>query len=242
MEISFKGQIAIVTGATRGIGYSIASMLIRENCHVIYTGRSKTPDSILEGGIYVQLDLLDVKSCDDFIETVIKKLPGIDILINNAGIQIPASIDLINMADWNDVLTVNLTGPLKLIQAVVPQMKQKKYGKILNVSSVAGIISKPGQCSYSVTKSGLLGLTRSIALDLANYNILVNAICPGTTQTAMVESLLSTSQKESIIKNVPLGRLAIPDEIATYVLFLVSGLNSYMTGQTVVVDGGYTIQ
>jgi 3-oxoacyl-[acyl-carrier protein] reductase len=242
MEISFKGQIAIVTGATRGIGYSIASMLIRENCHVIYTGRSKTPDSILEGGIYVQLDLLDVKSCHDFIETVIKKLPGIDILINNAGIQIPASIDLINMADWNDVLTVNLTGPLKLIQAVVPQMKQKKYGKILNVSSVAGIISKPGQCSYSVTKSGLLGLTRSIALDLANYNILVNAICPGTTQTAMVESLLSTSQKESIIKNVPLGRLAIPDEIATYVLFLVSGLNSYMTGQTVVVDGGYTIQ
>jgi NAD(P)-dependent dehydrogenase (short-subunit alcohol dehydrogenase family) len=242
MEISFKGQIAIVTGATRGIGYSIASMLIRENCHVIYTGRSKTPDSILEGGIYVQLDLSDVKSCDDFIETVIKKLPVIDILINNAGIQIPASIDLINIPDWNDVLTVNLTGPLKLIQAVVPQMKQKKYGKILNVSSVAGIISKPSQCSYSATKSGLLGLTRSIALDLASYNILVNAICPGTTQTAMVESILSISQKESIINNVPLGRLAIPDEIATYVLFLVSRLNSYMTGQTVVVDGGYTIQ
>lgn len=242
MEISFKGQIAIVTGATQGIGYSIASMLIRENCHVIYTGRSKTPDSILEGGIYAQLDLSDQKSCEDFIETVIKKLPGIDILINNAGIQKPASIESVNISDWNDVLTVNLTGPLKLIQAVVPQMKQKKYGKILNVSSVAGIISKPGQSAYSATKSGLLGLTRSIALDLANYNILVNAICPGTTQTTMVETLLSTGQKEAIIKNVPLGRLATPDEIAAFVLFLVSGLNSYMTGQTVVVDGGYTIQ
>lgn len=242
MEISFKGQIAIVTGATQGIGYSIASMLIRDNCHVIYTGRSKTPESILEGGIYAQLDLSDQKSCDDFIETVIKKLPGIDILINNAGIQIPASIESVNISDWNDVLAVNLTGPLKLIQAVVPQMKQKKYGKILNVSSVAGIISKPGQSAYSATKSGLLGLTRSIALDLANYNILVNAICPGTTQTTMVETLLSTGQKEAIIKNVPLGRLATPDEIAAFVLFLVSGLNSYMTGQAVVVDGGYTIQ
>ena len=242
MEISFKGQIAIVTGATQGIGCSIASMLIKENCHVIYTGRSKTPDSILEGGIYAQLDLSDQKSCDYFIETVIKKLPGIDILINNAGIQKPASIESVNISDWNDVLTVNLTGPLKLIQAVVPQMKQKMYGKILNVSSVAGIISKPGQSAYSATKSGLLGLTRSIALDLANYNILVNAICPGTTQTTMVETLLSTGQKEAIIKNVPLGRLATPDEIATYVLFLVSFLNSYMTGQTVVVDGGYTIQ
>jgi NAD(P)-dependent dehydrogenase (short-subunit alcohol dehydrogenase family) len=242
MEISFKGQVAIVTGATQGIGYSIASMLIRENCHVIYTGRSKTPDSILEGGIYAQLDLSDQKSCNDFIETVIKKLPGIDILINNAGIQIPASIESVIISDWNDVLAVNLTGPLKLIQAVVPQMKKKKYGKILNVSSVAGIISKPGQSAYSATKSGLLGLTRSIALDLANYNILVNAICPGTTQTTMVETLLSTGQKEAIIKNVPLGRLATPDEIAAFVLFLVSGLNSYMTGQTVVVDGGYTIQ
>ena len=242
MEISFKGQIAIVTGATQGIGYSIASMLIRDNCHVIYTGRSKTPESILEGGIYAQLDLSDQKSCDDFIETVIKKLPGIDILINNAGIQIPASIESVNISDWNDVLAVNLTGPLKLIQAVVPQMKQKKYGKILNISSVAGIISKPGQSAYSATKSGLLGLTRSIALDLANYNILVNAICPGTTQTTMVGTLLSTGQKEAIIKNVPLGRLATPDEIAAYVLFLVSGLNSYMTGQTIVIDGGYTIQ
>ncbi len=242
MEISFKGQTAIVTGATQGIGYSITSMLISENCHVIYTGRSKTPDSLLEGGIYAQLDLSDQKSCDDFIETVIKELPRIDILINNAGIQIPSTVESINISDWIDVLAVNLTGPLKLIQAVVPKMKERKYGKIVNVSSVAGIISKPGQSSYSATKSGLIGLTRSAALDLANYNILVNAICPGTTQTPMVEMLLSEEKKEAIIKSVPLGRLATPSEIATYVLFMVSGLNSYMTGQAVVIDGGYIIQ
>ena len=242
MEISFKGQTAIVTGATQGIGYSIASMLISENCHVIYTGRSKTPDSVLEGGIYAQLDLSDQKSCDDFIETVIKELPRIDILINNAGIQIPSTVESINISDWSDVLAVNLTGPLKLIQAVVPKMKERKYGKIVNVSSVAGIISKPGQSSYSATKSGLIGLTRSAALDLANYNILVNAICPGTTKTPMVELLLSEEKKEAIIKSVPLGRLATPGEIATYVLFMVSGLNSYMTGQAVVIDGGYIIQ
>lgn len=242
MEISFNEQIAIVTGATQGIGHSIASMLIRENCHVIYTGRSKMPDSILEGGSYAQLDLSDQKSCDNFIETVIKKLPRIDILINNAGIQIPSSVESINISDWSDVLAVNLTGPLKLIQAVVPKMKERKYGKILNVSSVAGIISKPGQSSYSATKSGLIGLTRTVALDLANYNILVNAICPGTTQTPMVELLLSEKKKEAIIKNIPLGRLASPDEIAAYVLFMVSELNSYMTGQAVVIDGGYIIQ
>jgi 3-oxoacyl-[acyl-carrier protein] reductase len=242
LEINFKGKTAIITGATQGIGYSIASMLIRENCHVIYTGRSKTPESILEGGIYSQLDLTDQNSCENFIENVISKLSSIDILINNAGIQIPASIEAVNFSDWNDIISVNLTGPLKLIQAVVPIMKKKKYGKILNVSSIAGIISKPGQSTYSASKSGLLGLTRSIALDLANYNILVNAICPGTTQTSMVETLLSTEQKDSIIKNLPIGRLAKTNEIAVFVLFLVSELNSYMTGQTVVVDGGYTIQ
>jgi 3-oxoacyl-[acyl-carrier protein] reductase len=242
MEINFKGQVAIVTGATRGIGHSIASMLIKENCHVIYTGTSKYPTSILDGGVYAQLDLSDNKSCENFIENIVKKLDNVDVLINNAGIQIPSCIEQVNLSDWNKVLEVNLTGPFKIMQAVVPQMKKSKYGKILNVSSIAGIISKSCQNSYSATKAGLLGLTRSIALELASNNILVNTICPGTTQTLMVESLLTEEKINSIILDVPMGRLATPDEIATYMLFLVSNLNTYMTGQLLVVDGGYTIK
>ena len=115
-----------------------------------------------------------------------------------------------------------------------------KEGKILNISSVAGIISKPGQSSYSASKSGLIGLTRSCALDLAPHNVLVNALCPGTTQTPMVESVLSKEQKKDILINIPMNRFATITEIANFGVFLCSDMNTYMTGQTVVVDGGFT--
>lgn len=242
MNINFKGQTAIVTGATRGIGKSIATMLVEANCRVIYTGRSEVPKNEIPGAEYAQLNLSDQKSIGRFIAQIINRTSGITVLVNNAGIQIPSLLESVQLEDWNKTMAVNLSGPMQLIQAVVPYMKENGFGRIVNVSSVAGIITKSGQSAYSVTKSGILGLTRTLGLELAPYNILVNAICPGTTATPMVEELLSKEKKEAIIKSVPMGRLGEPDEIAAYVLFLVSRFNSYMTGQSLIIDGGYVLQ
>ena len=242
MNINFKEQTAIVTGATQGIGKSIATMLVEANCRVIYTGRSEVPTNEIPGAEYAQLDLCDQGSIERFINQTIKSTSGITILVNNAGIQIPSLVESIQLEDWNKTMAVNLTGPMQLIQAVAPYMKENKYGRIVNVSSVAGIITKTGQSAYSATKSGILGLTRTLGLELAQYNILVNAICPGTTATPMVEELLSKEKKETIIRSVPMGRLGEPDEMAAYVLFLVSRFNSYMTGQSLIIDGGYVLQ
>lgn len=242
MHINFNGYTAIVTGATEGIGNSIASMLVKQDCRVIYTGQSESSKNLIPGGEYAQLDLSNQGSINHFINQTIKKTSGIDILINNAGIQIPALTESIKLSDWNKTMAVNITGPMQLIQAVIPHMKESKYGRIVNVGSIAGVITKQGQGAYSASKSGLMGLTRTIALELAPFGILVNAVCPGTTATPMVDKLLSSLKKKKIIKAVPMGRLGTPEEIATFVLFLSSSFNSYMTGQSLIIDGGYVLQ
>lgn len=242
MNIDYTGKIAIVTGGSQGIGLGICKLLIDCGCFVIYTGTKMIPTVELKGAQYVKLNLADHNSLTDFIENIINKTPSIDILINNAGIQIQHSIDEIDINDWSKVLDVNLNAPMKLIKAVAPKMKSALKGKILNISSVAGITSKPKQSSYSATKAGIIGLTKSVALDLAPYNILVNALCPGTTQTAMVDTILSNEQKKSIIDKIPLKRLATVEEIANIAIYLCSDLNSYITGQSIIIDGGFTIQ
>jgi 3-oxoacyl-[acyl-carrier protein] reductase len=242
MNINFENKTAIITGATQGIGYSIASLLSKENCRVIYTGRSAEPQSSIAGAEYVRLDLSDELSIENFLYTVRGNVTTLDILINNAGIQIPGTVEEFNLNDWNQVMAVNLTGPIQLIHGLLPLMKKKQRSHILNISSIAGIISKSGQASYSATKSGLIGLTKSMALDLAENNILINALCPGTTNTSMVQQVLSENKKEKIIRGIPLGRLADPIEIANCAAFLVSDLNTYITGQSIIIDGGYTIQ
>lgn len=242
MNINFQGQTAIVTGASKGIGKSVATMLVKLKCRVIYTGKSYIPENKIKGAEYVQLDLSDQKSVQNFIDNIVNNLSSIEILINNAGIQIPSFINLINITDWNKSIAVNLSGPMQLIQAVSRLMIPKKYGRILNISSIAGIITKPNQASYSASKSGLNGLTRTAALELAPFNILVNSLCPGTTTTPMTEKLLTKDQKISLINKIPLNRMASPEEIANFALFLSSTFNSYITGQALVIDGGYTIQ
>jgi 3-oxoacyl-[acyl-carrier protein] reductase len=210
-------------------------------CLVYTTGINDEPEWCGQYNkcIYTKVDFLNQDSLDSFINEICQ-LSKIDILINNAGIQIMHAIDNIETSDWDKVMDVNLKAPMKIMRAVVPVMKSHKEGRILNISSVAGLISKPGQSSYSTSKAGLIGLTRSSALDLATFNILVNALCPGTTQTDMVQKVLNIDQKNAILKNVPMGRFAKVDEIANFAVFLCSDYNSYMTGQTIVVDGGFT--
>lgn len=243
LEIDLRGRTAIVTGGTRGIGKVICDLLLESGCNVIATGtrveKGMTPDKrAIE---YLPLDFLDLKSVESFIKTV-QRLEQVDILINNAGINVIGSVDKIKDRNWNEILQVNLTGPMLLMKAVSPIMKKQRSGRILNISSIWGIISKKGRGSYSASKTGLIGLTRTAALDLASYNILVNLLCPGFTMTELTRSTMPDEEIASISEQIPLKRLAEPDEIARIAVFLCSDLNTYITGQSIVVDGGFVIQ
>lgn len=238
---NLANQTAIVTGGTRGIGRAVATLLARHGCRTIITGTKTKRDSALDALEYLQLDFSDKKSLNNFIK-IIGRLKSADILINNAGINIIEPIDQLEERNWTKLLQVNLTGPMLLLKHVSRIMKKNNYGRIVNVSSILGLISKEKRSSYSATKAGLMGLTRAAALDLAKHNILVNAVCPGFTETELTRSILSAQEQEKIKKDIPLGRFAQVDEIARTVLFLASGENSYITGQAIVVDGGYTIK
>lgn len=242
MKIDFSKKTAIVTGGTRGIGKSIVSLLLESGCYVIYTGTKKQPTSSIKDGQYEQLDLSDEKSTDRFVKKIIDKTSRIDILVNNAGINIVEPIDEIQDENWEKVLAVNLTGSMRLMRAVAKVMKNGHGGRILNVSSIFGCVSKAKRNSYSASKFGLIGLTRSSSLDLAPHNILVNAICPGFTSTELTMSILTKEEIKKLSKQIPMGRFAEVEEIAKVAVFLCSDLNSYITGQTLVVDGGFISQ
>lgn len=239
----FSGKTAIVTGASRGIGKAIALTLLEQGCEVIIT--STCFDSSrwrlkYKKCSHMILDFFSPRSVDEFCENA-ESLSGIDILINNAGIQIPEPIDTLKQEGWDKVLGVNLYGPMRLTRWATGKMKKSKKGRILNISSISGIVSKQCSAAYSASKSGLLGLTKAAALDLAPYGILVNALCPGYTQTEMMDAV--SLKKQQIFKeSIPLGRFAMAGEIAVFAAFLCSDMNTYITGQTIVVDGGVTIQ
>jgi len=236
----FSGKIALVTGGTRGIGKSIVKLLRESGCEVFYTGTRKSKETKNERS-YLQLDLSDVSSIQRFLAQI-RSFPRIDILINNAGINIIEAIDEIKPENWNKVIAVNLTGPMLLMKEVVQIMKKNKTeGKILNISSIFGIVSRARRNAYSASKAGLIGLTRATALDLAPYGILVNALCPGFTMTDLTKSILSKEEIKQLCLEIPLGRFASEEEIAKSALFFCSDMNKYITGQTIIVDGGYTI-
>lgn len=241
--MDFKNKTAIVTGGTRGIGKNISESLWELGCDTIITGTGDKEKVVRKKPRlhYLKLDFLDSKSIKDFIKSI-SKFRNIDILINNAGMNIIESIDRIEKDNWDKVLQVNLTGPAFLMKSVAKIMKKRNYGRILNISSIFGVVSKEKRNAYSASKTGLIGLTRAAALDLAKYNILVNALCPGFTMTDLSKSILSKSEISQISKEIPLQRFANVDEIAKVALFLCSGLNTYITGQAIIIDGGFAIK
>ncbi len=240
--MNFTNKTAVVTGATRGIGKSIASFLVEHGCQTIVTGTAATPPVDFQGGsrVYHSLNLENDASISAFVG-FLESLPKIDILINNAGINKIEPIDTLSLDTWNKILKVNLTGPMQLIGAVVPKMKAAGRGRIVNISSIWSTRSKEKRHAYSASKSGINGLTRSTAIELAPYNILVNAVCPGFTNTELTDSMLSDQEQQALATQVPLKRFAATEEIAPLVAFLSSDLNTYITGQSITIDGGYTI-
>lgn len=213
----------LLTGGSRGIGKAILEEL-STNYEVICPTRE-------------ELDLSDMKSINNFIENCTAPF---DILINNAGINIIKEVDTILDQDIEAVNQVNLVAPLKLIQFVTKYMKKAGHGKIVNISSIWGIRSKEKRTLYSGSKFGLIGQTKALARELGEHNILINAVCPGFTATDLTMESLSANELEDITSQIPLKRLAKPKEIAQTVKFLISVENSYITGQTIIIDGGYT--
>lgn len=217
-------KTVFITGGARGIGRAIVAELKKNKYTVIYPTRE-------------ELNLLDNASIDACIERYKKQ--NIDILINNAGINIPQWIEEMDNSNIEQTMQINLVAPIRLARGFVPSMKRKKWGRIVNISSAFGIVARGKQVLYTATKHGINGVTKALALELASYNILVNSICPGFTDTELVRR--NPPEKIKIIEqDIPLGRLLKPKEIAKLVLFIISENNTYITGSTIIIDGGFT--
>lgn len=218
---------ALITGASRGIGKVTAQKFINEGYEVYAPTRS-------------ELDLADDISIEKYIEKY--KDVKFDVIVNNAGINDINLIENITDNEIQNMFQVNLLGPIKLLRGFVNGMKQKNYGRIVNIGSIWAVVSKEGRSIYSATKNGIHGITNSLAIELAPYNILVNTVCPGFTLTELTKKNNSEREIATISKQIPMGRMAEPKEIAEVVYFLGSDFNTYITGQKIVVDGGYSIK
>lgn len=247
MIIDFVGQTALVTGGTRGIGKQIADDLEALGADLILTGSNAEQiatlnrEAELDGKCskrYFAVDFSNKESTHDFLNQI-SKINKIDICINNAGINRINYIDETLLEDWHDIQAVNLEAPFLITRAVSRIMKPNRYGRIVNISSIFGVISKAKRSLYTISKFGLRGLTVSSALDLAPYDILVNTVSPGFVQTELTERILSKDEMAELAEQVPIGRFARPEEISKSVLFLVSKHNTYITGQNLIVDGGF---
>lgn len=244
MLLENKG--AVVTGGSRGIGRAVAEALAAEGATVavIYAGNTKAAEdtvrAIEEAGgkaFAVQCDVADEAAVTDMVKMVHEKLGTIDVFVNNAGITRDGLLMRMKREDWDAVLSTNLTGVYNCTKAVTKIMMKQRSGSIINMTSVVGETGNAGQANYAVAKAGVIGFTKSVAKELASRNIRVNAVAPGCIDTDMT-AVLSDAVKEEMIKSIPLGRTAAPEEVAQAVVFLASQKAGYITGQTLNVDGG----
>lgn len=228
---------ALVTGGTRGIGWATALALRADGFEVVVTGRS--PGTQVPAGCgYLACDFSDLQAAESFAADAARM--EFSVLVNNAGINQIGCVADYDLNDFLKIQQVNIVAPFLLCRAVVPGMQKRKFGRIVNVSSIFGVVSRPGRAAYSTSKFALIGLTRALALEVAKDNVLVNAIAPGVIDTEMTRGILGEKGIAEIVKKIPMGRLAKADEIARVIQFLASEENTYLTGQTIIVDGGYT--
>ena len=246
MDTRRNTKVALITGGSRGIGRSIGIRLAKDGIHVVinYRNNRTYADEVVaeveaQGGkaIAIQADVsieLEVKQMVDNVQNL---LGSIDILINNAGIRKDQLIVRMTEANWDSVLDINLKGAFLCSKAVLPNMMKNRYGRIINISSIVGLSGNPGQVNYAASKAGIIGLTKTIAREVASRNITSNAIAPGYIDTDMVKEL-ANDLRERIQSMIPLGRLGTPYDIAGMVAFLCGEEATYITGQVIGIDGG----
>lgn len=215
----------LITGGSRGIGKAIAEKFRSEGYEVITPTRQ-------------EMNLLEAESIDKYVQA--HRNDGIDIIVNNAGINDVNEIQNITDDEIDRMIATNLVAPIKVIRGLVEGMKQKKYGRIVNIGSIWAVVSKGGRCVYSATKNGVHGVTNTLAVELAKDNILVNTVCPGFTLTELTEKNNTPEEIAAISAEIPMNRMAKPEEMAEVVYFLCSENNTYLTGQKITVDGGYS--
>lgn len=245
MTRRFEGRVAVVTGGAKGIGLAISRRFAAEGASVVLSGRDKealdraAADIISEGGaaLAVTADAATAGDAERLCEATLGAFGKADILVNNAGVTRDGLLLRMSDEDWDLVLATNLKGAFRAIRAFAKPMVKARYGRIVNVSSVIGLIGNAGQANYAASKAGLIGLTKSVAKELASRHITANAVAPGFIATAMTEAL-GEKTREGLMNQIPLGRLGAPDDVAHAVLFLCSEEAGYVTGQVLPVDGG----
>ncbi|MGE6753146.1 3-oxoacyl-[acyl-carrier-protein] reductase [Rossellomorea sp. NPDC071047] len=244
--MNLEGKVALVTGASRGIGREIALELAREGCNVAvnYSGSEAKANEVVDEikglgreAIAIQCNVSDSDAVQEMVKETIGQFGSVDILVNNAGITKDNLLMRMKEAEWDDVININLKGVFLCTKAVTRQMMKQRSGRIINISSIVGVSGNPGQANYVAAKSGVIGLTKTTAKELAPRGITVNAIAPGFISTDMTDQLPEDVRNE-MLKQIPLSRFGDPQDIAKVVTFVASESASYMTGQTLHIDGG----
>lgn len=240
-----KDKIAVVTGATAGIGKGIALKLAQEGAKVVVVGRNlergrqvvQEIEKAGGAGVFFPVDVANTEEVDLFLKKVLDDHEKIDILVNNAGITRDALLMRMTEEQWDDVIDTNLKSAYNTCRAVIRPMMKARSGKIINISSVVGLTGNSGQAHYAASKAGLIGLSKSLAREVASRNICVNCVAPGFIETAMTDAL-NDAQKEVVLQAIPMNRIGGVEEIAEAVLFLSSNAANYITGQVLSVNGG----
>lgn len=243
--MKLQGKVAVVTGAARGIGQAIAEALARDGADVVVADLDEsrceaTVENVVKHGRRAWATTVNVAEWTEvksMVDRVLAEWGHLDILVNNAGITRDNVLLRMKDEDWNLVLQVNLSGTFHCIKAVIPSMSKQRYGRIINVSSIVGVIGNAGQANYAASKAAVIGLTRTVAREYASRMITVNAVAPGFIDTAMTQGL-PADIKDQLLKQIPLGRLGQPADVAETVAFLGSDAAGYITGQVIHVNGG----
>ena len=246
MERELTGKVALVTGASRGIGKAIACALAKEDAFVLvnYNGSKERALEVVEeirnaGGNAeaIGCDVSDFTACGIMIEEIIAKYSKVDILVNNAGVTKDGLIMRMSEEDYDRVLDVNLKGAFNTIRHLSKQFLKQRAGKVINISSVSGVLGNPGQANYSASKAGLIGLTKAVARELAVRGICVNAVAPGFIDTEMTQAMTEKT-REASVATIPMQKMGCVEDIANAVVFLAGDKSNYITGQVLCVDGG----
>lgn len=249
MNIDFSNKTVLVTGGTTGIGAAIVEEFRNTGANLIITGAddsekienlNKSVQSKADNKtFYLRVDFTNRKSFEDFF-IKLDQYDNIDICINNAGTNKNNYIEDVNLEDYNLLMDINLRAPFLITRYLSKRMKKANYGRIINIASIWSLITRERRTVYAMTKAGIVGLTKTSAVELAPYNVLVNAVSPGFTMTELTKATLPEKEMKELIEIIPAHRFAEPIEIARIVLFLASDFNTYITGQNIVVDGGFT--